>query len=323
MQLQTRVPLPQPQFNISHKNKMTLIGSCFADNIGQHFSEQKFNILTNPFGTLYNPYSICQCIDTIVAGEYDESKLIYHNDIWHSFSHHGRFSHTDKKACHEQINHNIQDSRQHLLQSQYLFITLGTAYIYEYEGKPVANCHKIPSKAFNHRRLDVNEIVETFSRSIEALKQLVPELKVIFTVSPVRYIKDGLHENTLSKSILHLAVDELCHNDDYQYFPAYELVIDELRDYRFFAEDMTHPSSVTTKYIWSKIEETYFDAKTIALGKQIKKLTLAYNHRPFNTNPEAHRIFLKSMHDKALNLQKQNDGLDFSQELNYFSNQHK
>lgn len=319
MQLQTPVKLPHSTFKISHKDKITLIGSCFADNMGQKFAENKFNILTNPFGTLYNPYSISQCIDTIMSGKFDKKHLIHHNNIWHSFSHHGSFSNMNKEECLDTIKTSITNSQLHLSESSYVFITLGTSQIYEYEGHPVSNCHKIPAKSFTRRRLNPDEIVSSLAQSIKKIKSTSPKANIILTVSPVRYLKDGLHENTLNKAALHLAVDTLCKTYECQYFPAYEIVTDELRDYRFFAEDMAHPNATATNYLWEKIEESYFNEATTSLINQVKKLTQAFKHRPFNTDPDAHQAFLANMHKKALNLQNQNQELDLKKEIKYFS----
>lgn len=319
MQLQTSVEVLKSKTPISHKSKLTLIGSCFADNMGQKFIESKFQVLSNPFGTLYNPMSVCQCIDTIVTGVYEEKNLICYNDTWHSFHHHSIFSHADKGKCVEGINSNLQVAKEHLLNSEFLFITLGTSMVYEYRGEVVSNCHKIPEREFRRYRLSVSEVISQFTETLKGLRQLNPKIKIILTVSPVRHAKDGMHENTLNKSILHLAIDELCKIDEVSYFPAYELVLDELRDYRFFAEDMTHPNYLSTGFIWEKIQDCFFHESTIQLMKRVGKVITAYNHRPFNINPTQHNAFLDTMFRKASDLQKQHPELDLSRELAYFS----
>jgi hypothetical protein len=319
MQLQTTIDLPSFPFGISHKDHITFIGSCFADNIGLKFGLHKFNSLSNPFGVLYNPLSVCQCIDTIIANKFDDNQLLEHNGIWHSFSHHSTFSNTDKEECVKNISKAINEAHQHLLNSDVLFLTFGTAQVFEKDNKVVSNCHKLPAKEFTRRRLCVSEIVAKTKQTLESLKKVNPKIKVTFTVSPVRYPKDGMNENSLSKATLLLAIEELCLNDDCFYFPAYEIILDELRDYRFFAEDMTHPNQVAIDYVWEKMENTIFDQPTKALCKQVSKITTAAKHRPFNTDPKAHQDFLRNMHKKASDLQSQHPEIDLSEEMEYFN----
>lgn len=318
MQLQTSVDLAAFPFEITHSDKITFIGSCFADNMGQKFAQNKFESCINPYGVLYNPASVSQCINSLLSERFDESQLIEHDGIWHSFAHHGSFSNPDKKACLSHINSQQNDAKEQLLSSDYLFLTFGSAHIFEYQGAIVSNCHKLPSKAFTRRRLSIEEIVEGIKQSISALRQENPKLKIIFTVSPVRYPKDGMNANSLSKASLLLAIEELCLMKDCYYFPAYEIVLDELRDYRFFTEDMIHPNSTAIAYLWEKLENTCFNTSTLQLNKQIKKLITASQHRPFNTNPEAHQQFLASMLKKASDLQSKHPEIDLSAEIAYF-----
>jgi len=318
MQLQTNVDILPFPFDITHHDKITFIGSCFANNMGQKFTSNKFESLINPYGVLYNPASISQCIDSILSDHFDETQMIEHEGIWHSFSHHGSFSNTDKKSCLEHINTQRLKAKQHLLQSDILFLTFGSAHIFEYQGRVVSNCHKLPSKTFTRRRLSVQDIVHTIEGSLAALRQQNPKLKVIFTVSPVRYPKDGMSANSLSKASLLLAIEELCQNEANHYFPAYEIVMDELRDYRFFTEDMIHPNNTAIDYIWEKLEKSCFNSSTLQLCKQIAKITKAAQHRPLNTKTEAHLQFLESMYQKASDLQSKHREIDLSAEIAYF-----
>lgn len=320
MQLQTLIDLPAFPFDISHRDKTCLIGSCFAHNVGQKFIENKFDTLSNPFGVLYNPMSVCECLDTIISNSYDENQLIAHDGVWHSFAHHSTFSNVDKETCLAGINKSITEAHQHLKDSQYLFLTFGTAQVFEKDGKVVSNCHKLPAKAFARRRVGVDEIVARAKQTIDKLKVLNPEINLIFTVSPVRYAKDGMHENSLSKATLHLAIEQLCQESHCHYLPAYEIVMDELRDYRFFAEDMTHPNQLSIDYVWERMENAYMSAETRQLSKRAQKIVVASKHRAFNTNPEAHQQFLKNMHKKASDLQSQHPEIDLSPELKVFSN---
>ncbi len=319
MQLQTIVDIPTFPFNISYKDKLTFIGSCFADNIGTKFKTAKFNTLINPFGVLYNPASVLMCLNVIVSNTFDEEKMITHNDIWHSLLHHGSFSKTSKNEALQNIKNSLNVAHAFIKNTDYLFLTFGTAHVFEYEGEIVANCHKLPAKTFTRRRLSVDEIVEKLSAGMAALKEINPDIKIILSLSPVRYPKDGMHTNSLSKATLLLAIEQLCEMESCFYFPAYEIVLDELRDYRFFAEDMTHPNTTAINYVWEKIEQAFLSNSTIQLKQQINKIVTASLHRPFNTDPAAHHHFLTAMHKKASNLQQQHPEIDLSAELEYFS----
>lgn len=318
MQLQTTVDTPTFPFEITHHHKITFIGSCFASNIGQQFAHNKFNSLINPYGVLYNPASVSQCINSVLSTRFDEKELIEHDGLWHSFAHHGSFSNADKNTCITNINKHHDKANIHLLNSDFLFLTFGTAHIFEYQGAVVSNCHKLPSKKFTHRRLSVDEIVTIIKGSIANIHQENPKLKIIFTLSPVRYPKEGMNTNSLSKATLLLAIEKLCQMENCYYFPAYEIVLDELRDYRFFAEDMIHPNNTAIAYLWGKIENSCFNTSTLQLSKQINKITTASQHRPFNSNPDAHQQFLSTMLKKASDLQNKYPEIDLSAEIAYF-----
>ncbi len=319
MQFRTTVELPEYPFKLSHRDKLCFVGSCFAENIGQRFAQRKFNTLINPFGVLYNPLSVNHCLLSVLHHTFDENQLIFHNGLWHSLAHHGSFSHTDKRHCLSGIKENLSHAQEHLLTSDYLLLTLGTAHVFEYNEKPVANCHKLPSRHFTSRRLDTEEIVSHLTESIKQLRHINPQLNIIFTVSPVRYPQNGMNANSLSKATLLLAVEQLCQMDKTYYLPAYEILMDELRDYRFYADDMKHPSILAIDYIWKKMRHKLFSSATQQLCKTLEKLHAACAHRPFNTNPEAHEEFLSAMQQKALNLQAAHPDLDLQEELAYFS----
>ena len=319
MQLQTKVDIGPFPFKLSHKEKYTFIGSCFADNVGNKFKDNRFNALVNPFGVLYNPASIAKCLKAAINNNYDENLLIEHNNLWNSFLHHGSFSNTSRDIALENIKNKLEETHNFLKETDVLFLTFGTANIYEYNGEVVANCHKIPAKEFTRRRLTVEEITQQITDCITYLRAINPKLKVIMSVSPVRYVKDGLTENSLSKATLLLAVENIYKTENCFYYPAYEIVIDELRDYRFFAEDMTHPNDIAIKYVWETIENNLLDDNTLNIIKQVSKIAMARQHRPFNTDPTAHKQFLDSMYNKALNLQKQYPEVDLSEDLEYFS----
>ena len=319
MHLQTTVDIPSYPFDINYQQRMLFIGSCFADNMGKKFSENKFHTLLNPFGVLYNPASIQLALDAIIKESFDSTLMIKHNELWHSFLHHGSFSNTSREQVLDKINSGIATAHSYLQETDLIFITLGTAQVYEYQGNIVANCHKIPAKAFTRRRLSVAEIVERLSQSIHQLKSLKPDIKIVLSVSPVRYPKDGMHLNSLSKASLLLATEDLCQIENCYYFPAYEIVMDELRDYRFFAEDLTHPNQLCINYLWESIEKTFFSRATLQLKQKLQAIVAARQHRPLNTQPAAHKQFLSAMYTKASNLQKQHPEIDLSEELKYFS----
>ena len=320
MQLSTPVEFPRLPFDLHHKQNLCFIGSCFAENVSHKFVEHKFPTLSNPFGVLYNPTSLANCINDIIDKKFDESQMINHDGLWHSFAHHGSFSKTNKEEVIHEIKQSIEAAHLWLKQTDVLFITFGTASVFEYKNRVVSNCHKLPAKAFARRRLSVSEIIETFGESLKKLRAFNPNLKVILTVSPVRYTKDGLHNNSLNKASLHLATESLiAQHDDCYYLPVYEFVIDELRDYRFFAQDMSHPSSVSVDYLWERISTHYFSPQTDALNKQIIKLIKAHQHRPLHSQPDTHNQFKAKMLHKASDLQKQHPELDLTQEISYFS----
>jgi hypothetical protein len=276
---------------------MMLFGSCFSENIGAKLLENRFRVDVNPFGILYNPLSISQAIRLLLSGKsFSESKLIYHNEMYHSLMHHGDFSKTDKNHCFSTISERFSKASGFIAKTDIFLITFGTAYVYRWKetDEVVGNCHKIPPDKFTRFRLTVDEIVLEWSEIISLIKNKNDKAIFLFTVSPIRHWKDGAHENQVSKSILHLAINNLQSQfEDVHYFPAYEILLDELRDYRFFAEDMMHPSSVAISYIWERFSETYFSDKTIEINQEWSHIYRAINHKPMNPETEAHQRFLE------------------------------
>ena len=281
MQLTTPVNIQPVSFQLTYKDVMMSMGSCFSDNIGHRLQEAFFPIKVNPFGVLFNPASIAISLNRIMESTlYTENELVFQDEIWHSMAHHGSFSREDKAETLHCINQTLQETREHLKSTRVLLLTFGTAWVYERDGEVVANCHKLPAKQFVRRRMSVEEIVEQYTTLIHRLTNLKPELKIIFTVSPVRHVKDGLHENLLSKAILLMAIEALCKQfSNVHYFPAYEIMIDELRDYRFYAEDMTHPNPQAVQYIWERFCATYMDKFTNTLVEQAEHIQRKLNHR--------------------------------------------
>jgi hypothetical protein len=313
MKLATSVTIPKSDITVAHEQAVLLIGSCFAQNMGNKLQQNKFNVTLNPNGIIYNPSSIVNALKRIVKNEsYAASELHQTNNKWISFNHHGSFSSFNKEECLAQINTSLNEAHQQLKQTKTLFVTFGSAWIYEYPKIGiVANCHKIPNKEFNKRLLSVKEILGAFNELQENLKNI----NVVFTLSPVRHVKDGLHENNLSKATLHLAINNMVEqNDNYHYFPAYELVIDELRDYRFYKDDLVHPTDLAINYVWEKFGACYFNDESQQINIAINKIQSALTHKPFNPESEKHQQFIAKQVQLMDIISKQYPFLDFMHE---------
>ncbi len=297
MDFRTKIDIPQSGLQISHKSQMLMFGSCFIENIGQLLIDNKFKANLNPFGVLYNPQSISQALQLLINEQpFSADDIFEYRGLYHSFFHHSSFSHSDEGKCLEQINHRRKQASNDLRQADILFITFGTAYVFRNKEseKVVGNCHKLPANYFDRYRLNIEDIVEDWSSLLKQLKEINPSLQVVFTVSPIRHLKDGAHDNQLSKSVLLLAIDELCKSDQsLHYFPSYEIVLDELRDYRFYNEDMVHPNSVAVRYIWERLAETYMHNETHLIIDEWRKIFSALNHRPLNIESEEYKLFLR------------------------------
>lgn len=292
MKLYTSVDIAPSPKKIAYNDKILLLGSCFADNIGTKFGEYYFQTTVNPYGTLYNPASIAKAISGIGNGVSDIG-IVEHNGLWHSLSHHGSFSRADKEDVVRACEQSRVQLREALQQASIMIITFGTAWVYEYEDKVVANCHKLPANRFVRRRMTADEIVEMWQPILAAM----PDKHWIFTVSPIRHVKDGLHENQISKAILLQAVDRLTAKQldssigGLSYFPSYEIMLDELRDYRFYAEDMVHPSQVAVDYIWQRFVDTYMTADTQNEMRTLHQLWRDRHHRFLHPDsPEAQQF---------------------------------
>lgn len=297
MELYTRIWIPKAPFLFSLPERILLLGSCFAENIGERLAGNKFNVDINPFGTLYNPASIAAALRRLLHPEsFCADDLFQHEGAYHSFAHHSRFSSTSNEECLKNINDRMQSSSEEFRQTTYLVATLGTAYVYRLKssGEVVANCHKLPEKMFDRSMLSVAEIVAEWKELLIELWKQKPELKVLFTVSPIRHWKDGAHSNQLSKATLLLAVEELraAWPERIAYFPAYEIMMDELRDYRFYATDMLHPSELAIDYIWQRFAENYLSDETKGILKEWGEIQKAINHRPFQPQSEAYKRFI-------------------------------
>lgn len=296
MKLYTTVHVTPSEKKIGYGDKILLLGSCFADNIGAKFEEHYFQTTINPFGTLYNPASIAKAVLDMGYGP-SGMGLVEHNGLWHSMMHHGSYSGVDKEEVIARCEESRIQMREALQQASVVIVTFGTAWVYEYEGEVVANCHKLPANRFVRRRLTVNEIVDMWQPIIASM----PDKHWKFTVSPIRHVKDGLHENQISKAILLQAVDRLISMSlsynlstetlHCSYFPSYEIMLDELRDYRFYAEDMVHPSAVAVDYIWQRFVETYMTTDTQQEMRILHQLWRDRHHRFLHPDsPEAEQF---------------------------------
>ncbi|MBO4654493.1 MAG: GSCFA domain-containing protein [Bacteroidales bacterium] len=285
MKFRTEIPTPKYPFNISYQDKLMLVGSCFSDHIGNFFQEMRFDTLSNPFGTLFNPVSIANALKMSMNPElFNEQYIDFFNEKWISYAHHGRFSHPDKETFGQNIRQELDKAHDFLASANYLFITFGSAYCYRLIERDliVANCHKIPANQFEKQLLTIEQIVGLYQDLLKQLYQFNPQLKIIFTVSPVRHLADGFHENQISKSILHLSVNQLIDNTSTFYFPSYEIVQDDLRDYRFYAADLCHPADATVSYIREKLTDAFFTLETQERMKEVVKENKAQGHRSLN-----------------------------------------
>lgn len=282
MKFRTEIPTPEYPFHISYQDQLMLLGSCFSDHIGNFFQEMGFDTLSNPFGTLFNPVSIATALKMCMDPElFNEQYIDFFNEKWISYAHHGKFSHPDKETFLQNIRQNLDRAHAFLTSANYLFFTFGTAYCYCLIERDliVANCHKIPANRFEKKLFTVEQITDIYRELLPQILQFNPKLKVIFTVSPVRHLADGFHENQISKSILHLSINQLIDNTNTFYFPSYEMVQDDLRDYRFYAADLCHPSDAAVTYIREKLTDAFFTPETQERMKEVVKGNKAQGHR--------------------------------------------
>ena len=269
--------------------------------MAQKLAYYKFPITVNPFGVLFHPLAIENILQhTIENSRYTAEDFFLHNELWHSFDFHSDMSQPSLKEAIQQANSQQIQLQQALQEASFCFITLGTAWVYIYNSTDtiVANCHKLPSQHFSKRLLSIEEITESLSHITALLKQFNPSITVVFTISPVRHIKDGFFENQVSKSQLFAALYPLITDNKSLYFPAYELLLDELRDYRFYANDMVHPSEMAINYIWKRLVATYIETATQADMKQVDSIQKGLSHRPFNPETESHQQFLAQLQQK-------------------------
>jgi hypothetical protein len=312
-------PLPS---KINHEDGLFLVGSCFAENIAAKLYENKFKIYSNPNGIVFNPISVFNTLGPLCEDKsYDENILLQSNDNWYSFHHHSAIKAQNKEELLDKIKAINKEAKQALAQAKYLVITMGSAWVYEHlaHHEIVANCHKLPQSQFQKGLLSVAEIVEAFNDIYPKIKKLNPNIYILLTVSPVKYLRDGIIENNLSKSTLLLAADVICKTNSLFYFPAFEIVNDELRDYRFYAEDMAHPSESAIQYVWERFVDACVSKESKQLMQQLDEIRKAYHHRPFNEESVQHQKFIKLFLQKTQDLQNKHPCLSLEAEISYFS----
>lgn len=316
MNFTTKIHLEKYNHPIDYNSSIMLLGSCFAENMGEKFEYFKFRNVVNPFGIIFNAVSIEKLIHRGVNKiVFTEKDIFFHNDLWHCFEVHSQLSNPNKEEFLSNLNAILELMYQQITSLTHCIITLGTSWVYRNNNSNeiVANCHKVPQKEFTKELVSIEENVKCIQNIISLVHSLNPECNFIFTVSPVRHIKDGFVENNVSKAHLISAIHTINHQPStINYFPSYEIMMDELRDYRFYAEDMLHPSQTAIDYIWIKFFENYINQKEFVTMNQVCEIQRALKHRPFNPNSESHQKFLKNLNQKIFELKKNLPNIDFN-----------
>ncbi len=296
-------PPAQPLFDITHQTPVLTIGSCFAENMAARLESLQFPILSNPFGIIYNPISIADCLNYLMIEDgFSEENLFFHNHLWHSWRHHGKFSDSDKNTLLESVNQTLETARLFFKKAKWVMLTLGTAHVYveKKSNQVVANCHKAPPQYFEKKRLTPDAVFDNLKEKINEIFTQNADCQIIISVSPIRHLRDGLVENNRSKAALLLAVDALsAYFERVHYFPAYELVMDDLRDYRFFEPDMMHPSRQAIDYVWQYFVQTFFSKNTRDLVQEIEKINTMRAHRPMKMDTPQYQQFAHSLKVKT------------------------
>lgn len=291
MNFRTVIKAPENRQMLQHSDQVMLLGSCFSDNIGGKMRTGMMQALVNPFGTIYNPLSIAASVQRLISGEPIAGMTLFQQSgVWNSFAFHSRYSMGDKEATLNRMNSRIEQGHKMLKECKMLVITLGTAVVYRLQstGEVVSNCHKVPQHEFTRSMASVDEMTDALNHMVDQLHEYNPELQVVFTISPIRHIADGLETNSLSKASLRVTVDNVikAHKEYTEYFPSYEIVMDDLRDYRFYATDMVHPSDVAVEYIWQTFQATYLDDRAAQAVARCERVMKRIMHRPMSNNSE-------------------------------------
>lgn len=322
MELLTKVNVPKPGFKIDYTANIAFFGSCFADNISAQFSVRKFNVLANPFGTVYNPRSIARQLRRIADGKAFGNSDVFKDErcdkLWHSFDAHSSLSANTREDCIANLNAVNTQASEFLQKADIAFITLGTAFVYYLKdnGKPVSNCHRQDPSLFERRMISVEEASKALEDTVASLRRIHADIQVVFTVSPLRHMADGAHGNNLSKSTLLLAIEQAA----VDYFPSYEIVLDELRDYRFYDSDMVHLSKTAEEYIFERMVQTYCDSTTRTNMERVEKFLKTANHKIAAPDSDATRNLVKKILAQATELESQIEGLHLDKEREFFAN---
>lgn len=321
MKFRTEITVSPQENQISYTSKIFLLGSCFVENVGEKLDYFKLQNFRNPFGILYHPAALENFLRKAVEGQvYSESDIFFHNERWHCFDAHSELSNADDKKLLKSLNNNLKNTQEYLAGATHVIITLGTAWSYHHieSDKTVANCHKLPQKEFMKQLMSVEEVSDKLKKIKELLAKVNPKLQLIFTVSPVRHIKDGIVENQLSKAHLITAIHnqinkEADHLDRIkaQYFPSYEIMMDDLRDYRFYKEDLLHPNKTAITYIWEKFVEAWISQKELKIMDRVDYIQKSLSHKPFNKNSDAHKKFITKIKQNMDSLIKDYSWLEF------------
>lgn len=307
MQFRTKIPIPHRDLKIDYDSKIVSLGSCFAENMAEKFDYFKFQNICNPFGILFHPLAIEKLIDFAVSEkQFSAEDVFFHNERWHCFDAHSDISNSSQSVLIANLNTIVKSFKQQLQAASHIIITYGTSWVYRNSESNaiVANCHKVPQAAFSKEILSIETIKKSMQNTLDLIQKINPNVNFIFTVSPVRHLKDGFVENQLSKAHLISAL----HSSNFvlptsRYFPSYEIMMDELRDYRFYGEDMIHPNQVALEYIWQRFSETTISQESYSIMNEVETIQKGLAHRPFNSNSESHQQFLSKLHDKMLKLQ--------------------
>lgn len=303
MQFRTEIPIVPYDFPINYQSELLLLGSCFAENMAEKFEYFKFKSVVNPFGIIFHPMAIQKIIHrSLLQNQYTEQDIFFHNELWHCWEAHSDLSHPNKEVVLQRLNTALDALATSIKKASHIVITLGTSWVYRHKDSAqlVANCHKVPQKEFSKELLSLAQIQQSLETIISLLQEENPKVKCIFTVSPVRHSKDGFVQNSVSKANLLAAVYAVLqkYSSVANYFPSYEIMLDELRDYRFYKEDMLHPNTTAIDYIWEKFKENYILQSEQTNMRLVADVQKALQHKSFHPESDAHQKFLENLRKK-------------------------
>lgn len=326
MKLLLDIKINEPEVKIDYRDKILMVGSCFTEHIGDSLAGLKFQVMQNPNGIVFDPSTVASSITSYIENKkYSAAELVQLNELWQSWQHHSRYSGINKDEVLHNINASQQDAHHFLKEAKWLVITLGTSFSYRLTNgsRPVANCHRAPSAWFHKHMMSTDETITALDTMLYRLFQFNSAINIIFTVSPVRHIRDGIIENNRSKARLLEAAHHLVNKfSRLHYFPSYELVIDVLRDYRFYDIDLVHPNYQATSFVIEQFMSHYVNESSITLSKEIEKIVIARKHKPFQPDTDAHKSFLRLHADRTKSLMSNYPFLSLQEELDFFGQGH-